>query len=347
VERFLVTGSSGHLGEALARVLRAQGIEVAGLDVLPAPFTTVVGSITDRAVVRRALDGVTHVLHAATLHKPHVGSHPRQEFVDVNVTGTLTLLEAAADSGVRGLVFTSSTSVFGRALTPAAGDPAAWITEDVVPEPRNVYGVTKLAAENLCELAARDLGLPVVVLRVARFFPEPDDRDDVRAAYSDANLKVNEFLYRRIDLADVVDAHLLAARRAPDLGFGRYVVSATTPFAPEDLADLGVDAPAVVDRLFPDVARRYREWGWRMFPALDRVYVNARARRALGWSPRYDFRAAVELAAADGIPRSPLARAVGAKGYHARPTGIYTPRRVTAEGDGRRSPSADDRDHVP
>jgi nucleoside-diphosphate-sugar epimerase len=324
VERFLVTGSSGHLGEALVRVLRSRGAEVTGLDVRPAPFTTLVGSITDRSAVRQALDGVTSVLHAATLHKPHVGSHPRQEFVDVNVTGTLTLLEAAAEAGVRALVFTSSTSVYGRALTPGPGEPAAWITEDVVPEVRNIYGATKLAAENLCELAVRDLGLPVVVLRTARFFPEPDDRDDVRAAYADANLKVNEFLYRRVDLADVVDAHLLAAGRAPELGFGRYVVSATTPFAPEHLASLGVDAPAVVDRLFPAEAARYRAWGWRMFPTLDRVYVNERARRELGWSPRYDFRAAVELAAADGDPRSPLARAVGAKGYHSRPTGVYT-----------------------
>jgi nucleoside-diphosphate-sugar epimerase len=324
VERFLVTGSSGHLGEALVRVLRQRGAEVTGLDVLPAPFTSLVGSITDRSAVRRALDGVTHVLHAATLHKPHVGSHTRQDFVDVNVTGTLTLLEAAAEAGARSLVFTSSTSVYGRALTPGPGEPAAWITEDVVPEVRNIYGATKLAAENLCELAARDLGLPVVVLRTARFFPEPDDRDDVRAAYADANLKVNEFLYRRVDLADVVDAHLRAADRAPEVGFGRYVVSATTPFAPEHLASLGVDAPAVVDRLFPAEAARYRAWGWRMFPTLDRVYVNERARRELGWSPRYDFRAAVELAAADGDPRSPLARAVGAKGYHSRPTGVYT-----------------------
>lgn len=56
-----------------------------------------------------------------------------------------------------------------------------------------------------CELTADDLGLPVVVLRVTRFFPEPDDRDDVRAAFS-ANLKVNEYLHRRVDIADVVDA---------------------------------------------------------------------------------------------------------------------------------------------
>ena len=58
-------------------------------------------------------------------------------------------------------VFTSSTSVFGRALTPRPGEPAAWITEDVTPVPRNIYGVTKAAAEDLCEIIGRDHGLPV------------------------------------------------------------------------------------------------------------------------------------------------------------------------------------------
>ncbi len=119
--RYLVTGSSGHLGEGLARTLVGQGHEVVGLDVLPGGFTTVVGSIVDAATVRSAVAGVEHVLHTATLHKPHVGSHSRQEFVDVNVTGTLNVLEAAAAAGVSSVVFTSSTSTFGRAMTPAQG----------------------------------------------------------------------------------------------------------------------------------------------------------------------------------------------------------------------------------
>ncbi|MBL1077214.1 NAD(P)-dependent oxidoreductase [Nocardia sp. 2] len=324
MERFLVTGSAGHLGEALVRVLRERGQDVVGLDVLDSPHTTITGSITDREVVRRALDGVTRVLHTATLHKPHVGSHRRQDFVDTNVTGTLTLLEAAADTGVESLVFTSSTSAFGRALTPAPGQPAAWITEKVPPVVRNIYGATKIAAEDLCELAARDQGLPVIVLRTSRFFPEQDDRDEVRAHYADDNLKVNEFLYRRVDLADVVDAHLLAAERAPDLGFGRYIISATTPFLPGDLAELAVDAPAVLARLYPDIAADYRRWDWRMFPTLDRVYVNDRARRDLGWTPRYDFGSMIDRVRAGREPRSELAVDVGAKGYHAGPTGVYT-----------------------
>ena len=179
VATFCVTGSAGHLGEALARTLHEQGHRVVGLDALPSPHTGVVGSITDRVAVRRALDGAEHVLHTATLHKPHVGSHTRQDFVDTNVTGTLTLLEAAARSGARSFVFTSSTSTFGRSLTRPPGQPAVWITEDTPAKVRNVYGATKVAAEDLGELAARDLGLPVVVLRTARFFPEPDDREDV------------------------------------------------------------------------------------------------------------------------------------------------------------------------
>jgi UDP-glucose 4-epimerase len=320
----VVTGSSGHLGEALVRVLRDAGHDVTGIDIKPSAYTSVTGSVADRDVARDCLAGADAVLHTATLHKPHVGSHGKREFVDTNVTGTLTLLEAAVAAGVRGFVFTSSTSAFGRALTPAAGDPAAWITEDVAARPRNIYGVTKTAAEDLCELAHREHGLPVIVLRTSRFFPEGDDRDDVRAAYPDANVKANEFLYRRVDVADVVSAHLLAVERAADVGFGKYIVSATTPFTRDDLAGLRDDAPAVVRRLFPDYEAEYARRGWRMFPAIGRVYVNDRARAALGWVPRHDFRSVLDALKSGEDPRSPLARAIGMKGYHDKPTGVYT-----------------------
>ena len=325
-ERVLVTGSAGHLGEALVRVLRDTGRETVGVDLLASPYTDVVGSIADRDTVRRCLAGVGSVLHPATLHKPHVGSHDRQAFVDTNITGTLTLLEEAVAAGVESFVFTSTTSAFGRALTPGPGAPAAWITEDVAPVPRNIYGVTKTAAENLCELVHADDGLPVVVLRTSRFFPEPDDVDAVRTAYSDANVKANEFLYRRADIADIAEAHLLAMARAAQIGFGRYIISATTPFTTADLAALREDAPAVVRRLFPDQEAEYERRGWRMFGQIDRVYVNAQARTGLGWAPRYDFRRVLDALKAGADPRSPLARAVGAKGYHPVSTGPYTVR---------------------
>lgn len=324
--KVLVTGSSGHLGEALVRTLRAQGREVLGLDVLESPFTSRIGSIADRAVVRNCIQGAESVLHTATLHKPHVGTHDRRAFIETNVIGTTVLLEEAVAAGVARFVFTSTTSAFGRALVPSLGSPAAWITEDVAPTPRNIYGVTKTAAEDLCELAARDQGLPVVVLRTSRFFPETDDNSEITSTFVDENIKANEYLYRRVDIEDVVSAHLLAEDRAPALGFDKYIISATSPFAREDAAELARDAPAVVRRLFPDQAAEYARRGWKMFPRIDRVYDNTRARAELRWAPHYDFRCFLDHLKSDQDPRSQLAKTIGAKGYHEVTTGPYTAR---------------------
>ena len=315
--KLLVTGSTGHLGEALMRTLRAAGHAVLGLDVAPSPFTDVVGSVADRGCVARCMRGVDAVLHTATLHKPHIATHSAQEFVDTNVTGTLALLEAAVAENVETFIFTSTTSVFGDALGPPPGAPAAWITEDTSPVPKNIYGVTKRAAEDLCELFHRRHGLECVILRTSRFFPEPDDRPTVRDAYDDGNAKANEFLYRRADIEDVLSAHLLALERAPTLRFGRFIISATTPFSPDDVAELRTRPAEVVRRYVPAYEAEYARRGWRMFPDIERVYVNAHARAVLGWQPRYDFGAIVQRLIANEDWRSPLCRTIGVKGYHA------------------------------
>jgi len=317
----LVTGSSGHLGEALVRTLAAARRDVIGTDIRPGPFTHRIGSITDRGFVRDCMDGVATVLHAATLHKPHVATHGRQDFIDVNITGTLNLLEEAARRGVAAFIYTSTTSVFGDALIPPPGAPAAWITEDVVPVPKNIYGVTKAAAEDLGRLFARNHALPTTVLRVSRFFPEEDDDRAIRDTYADANAKTNEFLYRRVDIEDVVSAHLLAAEKKPRGGFARYIISATAPFARDEMDELRHNAPRVVARHVPAYEAEYAARGWRMFENIDRVYVNARARRELGWQPRHDFAALVaRLGSGDDI-ESELARTIGRKGYHDRAFG--------------------------
>lgn len=314
--RVLVTGSSGHLGEALMRVLPGRGIAPRGVDVKPGPFTDIVASVADRAAMADAVAGMDAVVHVATLHKPHVATHSKQDFLDTNVTGTLTLLEAASAAGAERFVFASTTSAFGRSLTPAPGAPALWIDEDVPPRARNIYGASKTAAEDLCALAHLDRGMAAIVLRLSRFFPEEDDSAAVREAYPGENAKANEFLHRRVDLADAVEAHIAALERAPAIGFGRYVVSATTPFSRGDLHALRDDPARVVAARFDRYAEIYAARGFRMFPGIDRVYANHKAVAELGWTPAYDFgRILDQLAAAQPIG-SDLARQVGSKGYH-------------------------------
>ncbi|HWV75169.1 MAG TPA: NAD(P)-dependent oxidoreductase [Pseudosphingobacterium sp.] len=315
--KILVTGSSGHLGEALVRTLRTGNYEVIGIDILPSAFTDKVGSIADRRFVKQCMRGINVIMHTATLHKPHVATHSNQDFIDTNISGTLNLLEEGLAVGIDSFIFTSTTSTFGDAMLPKKGEPAVWVTEEVLPIPKNIYGVTKTAAENLCKLFFRNHQLPSIVLRTSRFFPEDDDQEHTRLAYDNDNAKVNELLYRRVDIADVVQAHLKALEKAPSIGFGKYIISATTPFTLLDLSDLIHDAPGVIKRLYSDFEELFRNQGWKMFPSIERVYVNERARKELDWQPKHDFRHALDCLKLGINYRSALSLEIGSKGYHA------------------------------
>lgn len=312
----LVTGSAGHLGEALIRSLRKNGDCPVGIDIKPSEFTDVVGSISNRDIVSTAIKGCQAVLHTATLHKPHVGTHARQDFVDTNITGTLNLLEEALENKCQAFIYTSTTSTFGEAMQSLAGEPAVWVTESLRPKPKNIYGVTKIAAEDLCELFHRRTGLPCLVLKTARFFPEEDDARQQRDNYQDSNLKVNELLFRRVDIADTVTAHLLALKKACKIGFDKFIISGATPFVNSDSEELGINAPAVLERYVPDYIEEYSRRGWKMFTTLDRVYDSSHAQKCLGWEPRYTFAHAIRKLGAGEDYRSKLTLLVGVKGYH-------------------------------
>jgi UDP-glucose 4-epimerase len=290
--RVLLTGSSGWLGRHLAPRLARAGHAVVGLDPVPGPHTGITGSIADQALVEDVLarHGIEAVIHAAALHKPHVATHAASDFIAVNVQGTLNLLEAAVASGVGRFVLTSTTSLMvDRALHEGTLGQAAWITEAMTRlEPRNIYGVTKLAAEHLARMVHETHGLPTVILRTARFFPEADDMAH-RIEQSDANTKANELLFRRLTAEDAAEAHLAALEHAPRLGFDRFIVSAPTPFRPEDAPALLHDAPAVVARYFPDFPALYARRGWTMFRRIDRVYDASRIEARLGFRCRTGF----------------------------------------------------------
>jgi UDP-glucose 4-epimerase len=300
----LVTGSSGWLGQTLVPRLARDGHTVIGLDPEPGPTTNAVGSVVDRALVRRLIGehGITAIVHAAARHKPHIETHDNSEFVAVNVQGTLNLLEEAVINGVDRFVFTSTTSLMisqqirdGKA---GGAREAVWIDETLAPlVPRNIYGVTKLAAEDLCRLFHQQHGLPILILRTSRFFPEEDDMAHAIAQSGD-NTKANEFLFRRLSVEDAAEAHVVALGCAPAIGFDTFIVSALTPFSPSDCRALIADAPSVVARYFPDYRERYARLGWTMFDSIDRVYDSSKAARVLGFTCRTGFREILDTLAA-------------------------------------------------
>lgn len=271
--RVLLTGSSGRIGQAVATAL-APWHEVVGLDARPGPATRHVGDLGDAALWPSVLDGVQAVVHTAALHAPHVGRVTDQEFRRVNVEATAALVAAAAQRGVRRIVYTSTTALYGAGS--AEGAPADWVDEDTPPRPRTVYHHSKLAAEAVLQEAAARHGLALTLLRMGRCFPEPLP---VMAVYR---------LHRGVDARDVAEAHRLALdHEAP--GTRCFVVSGATPFARADAAAAGRDAPALLRSRVPALAAAFDARGWPLPPRLDRIHDPARAIAGLGWRPRHGW----------------------------------------------------------
>ena len=264
-------------------LLRARGYEPFGFDIVPSAWTDAVGSVADRRAVQAVFkeNDFNGVVHAGALHKPDIARYPQQAFVDVNVTGTLNLLEAASAKPKTSFVFTSTTSLMiSQEIRDEQSPEAVWLDESVGPlEPRNIYGVTKLAAEGLCRQHHLETKMPVVVLRTARFFPE---EDDTLTELSGPNQKANELLYRRATVEDIAMAHIAALENAQRLGFDLYIVSAPTPFQPSDASALKADTCAVIRRHFPDAEDLFAARGWQLPASIGRVYDGSMIERDLG-----------------------------------------------------------------
>ncbi|MBL9191186.1 MAG: NAD-dependent epimerase/dehydratase family protein [Opitutaceae bacterium] len=182
--KVLITGGAGFIGSHLAAALQGRATvrvldnlrsghrrNLAGLSV-----EWMEGSILDRAAVARAVAGVDYVFHlAALVSVPESVARPH-DCVEINVTGLLHVLEASAAAGVRKLCFSSSAAVYGN-------NPVVPKREDMVPEPRSPYAVTKLDGEYYCHQYTESGRLETAALR---FFNVFGPRQDPAGAYAAA-----------------------------------------------------------------------------------------------------------------------------------------------------------------
>jgi UDP-glucose 4-epimerase len=291
--KILLTGSSGRIGRAIFAALAADH-EVAGLDRNPFSTTQFVGSIDDPALLRTAMRDIDAVVHTAALHAPHVGVEADSAFVRTNIASLRELVAVCRESGVRTIVYTSTTALYGAAIEPGR---CTWIDESTPPIPKTIYHRTKLEAEAILEQAA-DAGLAVRIIRMSRCFPASADRMAIQR------------LHRGIDARDVATAHV-AALHAPGPPFQRYLASGRTPFERADADALAADARAVLSLRCPGLVEAFARRRWPLPDPIDRVYDPAFAARTLGWQSRYGYQevlAQLDRCSLEVLPPAPWLR---------------------------------------
>lgn len=182
--RILVTGGAGFIGSHIVEHFQGRA-EVRVLDNLRTGFRhnldglnceLIEGSILDRGVVRRVVEGVDCVFHLAAMISVPESMEKPIECCELNAQGTLILLEEAARAGVRKLVFSSSAAIYG-------DNPVVPKVETMLPEPRSPYAITKLDGEYYCRMFADEGRLQTACLRYFNVFgPRQDPRSQYAAA---------------------------------------------------------------------------------------------------------------------------------------------------------------------
>jgi nucleoside-diphosphate-sugar epimerase len=273
--KVLVTGSSGKLGKEIIDLFRNRNIESLGVDLTAADTTDKQVDIRDEQQLNKLFDGVSHVIHTAALHGKHTDLNvPREEFVNTNILGTLNLLNLSVQHNVDRFIYTSTTSIYGGAMV--SEKQAIWVDELLIPEPRDIYDITKQAAEELCKDFHKIEGLKTTVLRVSRFMEESK------------NNIANYRLYRGLDEQDGAIAHFLAATNNFH-EFEIFNISNKSPFQIYDLEQLKNNPKQVILKYYPDAEKIYESMNW-VFPiSIDRVYDISKAERKLGYTPRQNF----------------------------------------------------------
>jgi UDP-glucose 4-epimerase len=317
---FLITGAAGFLGSALANRLAREGHLVRGLDDLSTGDPQVLspdvhftrGDVNDRPKLWTLLQEVDCVYHlAARVSVPESMLYPR-EYNAANVGGTVSLMEAMRDVGVRRVVFTSSGAVYGdQGVQP--------LREDAIPNPRSPYAVSKLAAEYYVRTIGDLWGIETVILRVFNAYGPgqhlpashpPVIPNFLRQALRGGTLVVNSQGTQTRDyifVDDVVNA-LIAAATAPDINRAALNVGSGSETSVRELVRLVLELTG---------SKAEVVYNHRTDPGVSRMCADiSRAREQLGYQPRVSLSEGLRLT----LERDPR---LGRGEIPTRPSGGY------------------------
>ena len=274
IKRVLLTGGSGLVGKTLAPRLRERH-EVTHFDLTdPAdglPF--IEGDLRDSAAVAAACQGMDAVLHVAALHGQAWAEAGDDVGFEVNVVSTKNVLEGAAKAGARRVVFTSSIWATGHGPNP----PYLPLDEELPRQPAELYGLTKVLGEQMCQYATAQYGLSTIC-------PRPGG---IRPAETYGPNQVC-YLVGAVDVRDVAQAHVLALAAPLDMAHEAFVIAADSPLCevkPEEFrggpaGTLEVVVPGAADLVAEGKLELSPDWEW---------YTIEKARRLLGYDPQHNF----------------------------------------------------------
>jgi nucleoside-diphosphate-sugar epimerase len=240
------------------------------------PLRSLVADLSKADQARRVCEGVDVVVHAAAIHpwKPYTSD----QYLDWNIKATYNVLAAAAEVGVKRVIYTSSIAAMGYKVNSPSELP---FDENKPCRPEeDLYGITKHVGEQFCHMLGAKRGLKYVILRPGYFVP----RDEMDPALG------LMYLEGRVHPGDVVQAHVQAVAKSGASGAinEAFVITSETPFRREDAEELKSSPVTAVTRYFPRAAELFSDPAVKPRP-IQRWYSIEKAKRLLGWQPKVSF----------------------------------------------------------
>ncbi len=273
--KVLITGAAGVLGGTVASLLEeGDGIELRLTDTVPLETSheSVQADLSKCDEVEGLCDGIDEVLHIAAIH-PWKQYTPEQ-YIDCNIKGTFNVLNAAANAGVKRVIYTSSIAAVGYGLGP--GETLPFDESKPWHAVEDIYSISKQTGEQFCEMFWRKHQLPYVALRPGTFIPR--DEDDPQFGLG--------LLLQWVHFSDVAQAHVLALKS--DVRNEAIFITAKVPFTKDDGPALLTDARPVILKHFPDAAQLEAQ-GLELPRTIPRCYSIEKAERLLGFRPALSF----------------------------------------------------------